>query len=399
MIGLTDLTQDIQNGLNENANGLTFNLFSDTGKFKRAYKKTNAVTDIINGVVSIVSSETTPNVDGMLISSITSRVEVVIRLKDEEDDIQQSIERDGKINEEIVENGNTTYIKLVRNALSEFTQDQSVETMKAGGKTYTVSKAYNFAETGVRSQRDRTGDSMTFVFYAYFNIIENGQNSHSFVFKLDGQIIPYQQCTVSRTDISDADVYSGDTGAKATSSGSVFSVSLSVPSFVSFFNTAVSRYILEGEQNVAHILEVSFGKGVKNAIGAVSDVPVEYDLAKIFLVKFSEASNTMQGVLNVGGQITLSEIVDDFDLVSWGSLLSVKTANKSGTLEVWSYAKDTVAIIYDQDTPGYKAALLSEIGTETPSGGTITNTYYYTTVKATKNVTVAVGRLLQGFRD
>lgn len=396
MIGLTDLTQDIQNGLNENANGLTFNLFSDTGKFKRAYKKTNAVTDIINGVVSIVSSETTPNVDGMLISSVTSRVEVVIRLKDEEDDIWQAIERDGKIKEEIVENGNATYIKLVRNVLSEFTQDQSVETMKAGGKTYTVSKAYNFAETGVRSQRDRTGDSMTFVFYAYFNIIENGQNSRSFVFKLDGQIIPYQQCTVSRTDISDADVYSGDTSAKATSSGSVFSVSLSVPSFISFFNTAVSRYILEGEQNVAHILEVSFGKGEKDTVVGGS---VEYDLAKIFLVKFSEASNTMQGVLNVGGQITLSEIVDDFDLVSWGSLLTVKTANKSGTLEVWGYAKDIVAIIYDQDTPGYKAALLSEIGTGVPSGGTITNTYYYTTVKATKDVTVAVGRLLQGFRD
>lgn len=352
MISLKEITQDIENGLNGITSGqpeeydtLYFKLFSDTGRFRRAKKKVNAVTDPVNGVVSLVSSQTTPNADGSLIAMLTCRVELVARLKDEEEDVMQEVENSG---EQLVEEGNATYVQHIRNAISSFTQSQGFKNVEdSDGQTYTVSVSYNFAETGTRAQRDRTGDSMTFVFYAYYNVIQNGQNSRSYVFRLDGQIIPYQQCTVSRTNISDADVYSGDASAKVTSSGSVFSVTLAVPVFKSTLNLAiVNEFILGGvsvdaKPNVAHILEVFYGAGVENK-----------PLKKSFIVTISEASNTMQGVLNVGGQITLSEIVDDFEIVTFAHVLS-KREFKAGTYTFITNSPQSL-LTYVEDEEGYK---------------------------------------------
>lgn len=352
MISLKEITQDIENGLNGITSGqpeeydtLYFKLFSDTGRFRRAKKKVNAVTDPVNGVVSLVSSQTTPNADGSLIAMLTCRVELVARLKDEEEDVMQEVENSG---EQLVEEGNATYVQHIRNAISSFTQSQGFKNVEdSDGQTYTVSVSYNFAETGTRAQRDRTGDSMTFVFYAYYNVIQNGQNSRSYVFRLDGQIIPYQQCTVSRTNISDADVYSGDASAKVTSSGSVFSVTLAVPVFKSVLNLAiVNEFILGGvsvdvKPNVAHILEVFYGAGVENK-----------PLKKSFIVTISEASNTMQGVLNVGGQITLSEIVDDFEIVTFANVLS-KREFKAGTYTFITNSPQSL-LTYVEDEEGYK---------------------------------------------
>lgn len=352
MISLKEITQDIENGLNGITSGqpeeydtLYFKLFSDTGRFRRAKKKVNAVTDPVNGVVSVVSSQTTPNADGSLIAMLTCRVELVARLKDEEEDVMQEVENSG---EQLIEEGNATYVQHIRNAISSFTQSQGFKNVEdSDGQTYTVSVSYNFAETGTRAQRDRTGDSMTFVFYAYYNVIQNGQNSRSYVFRLDGQIIPYQQCTVSRTNISDADVYSGDASAKVTSSGSVFSVTLAVPVFKSVLNLAiVNEFILGGvsvdaKPNVAHILEVFYGAGVENK-----------PLKKSFIVTISEASNTMQGVLNVGGQITLSEIVDDFEIVTFAHVLS-KREFKVGTYTFITNSPQSL-LTYVEDEEGYK---------------------------------------------
>lgn len=352
MISLKEITQDIENGLNGITSGqpeeydtLYFKLFSDTGRFRRAKKKVNAVTDPVNGVVSLVSSQTTPNADGSLIAMLTCRVELVARLKDEEEDVMQEVENSG---EQLVEEGNATYVQHIRNAISSFTQSQGFKNVEdSDGQTYTVSVSYNFAETGTRAQRDRTGDSMTFVFYAYYNVIQNGQNSRSYVFRLDGQIIPYQQCTVSRTNISDADVYSGDASAKVTSSGSVFSVTLAVPVFKSTLNLAiVNEFILGGvsvdaKPNVAHILEVFYGAGVENK-----------PLKKSFIVTISEASNTMQGVLNVGGQITLSEIVDDFEIVTFAHVLS-KREFKAATYTFITNSPQSL-LTYVEDEEGYK---------------------------------------------
>ena len=352
MISLKEITQDIENGLNGITSGqpeeydtLYFKLFSDTGRFRRAKKKVNAVTDPVNGVVSLVSSQTTPNADGSLIAMLTCRVELVARLKDEEEDVMQEVENSG---EQLVEEGNVTYVQHIRNAISSFTQSQGFKNVQdSDGQTYTVSVSYNFAETGTRAQRDRTGDSMTFVFYAYYNVIQNGQNSRSYVFRLDGQIIPYQQCTVSRTNISDADVYSGDASAKVTSAGSVFSVTLAVPVLKSTLNLAiVNEFILGGvfadaKPNVAHILEVFYGAGVENK-----------PLKKSFIVTISEASNTMQGVLNVGGRITLSEIVDDFEIVTFANVLS-KREFKAGTYTFTTNSPQSL-LTYVEDEEGYK---------------------------------------------
>ena len=348
MITLKEITQDIENGLNgitagqpEEYNSIYFKLFPDTGRFRRAKKKINDVSDPINGVVSLVSSQTTPNADGSVIAMLTCRVELVARLKDEEENVMQ----EESTSEQLVEEGNAVYVQHIRNIISSYTQSQGFKTMDESGQSYTVSVSFNFAETGTRAQRDRTGDSMTFVFYAYYNVIQNGQNSRNYVFRLDGQIIPYQQCTVSRTSISDADVYSNGVGSKTTSSGSVFSVTLAVPAFKSTLNSSIiDKFILgkESSPNIAHILEVFYGSDKEGN-----------SITEVFLVSISEASNTMQGVLNVGGQITLSEIVDDFDLITFSKLLKITKCTASTKHYTITTSTPQTLIAYVEDECGY----------------------------------------------
>ena len=84
-----------------------------------------------------------------------------------------------------------------------------------------------------------------------------------------------------------------------------------------------------------------YGAGVENK-----------PLKKSFIVTISEASNTMQGVLNVGGQITLSEIVDDFEIVTFANVLS-KREFKAGTYTFITNSPQSL-LTYVEDEEGYK---------------------------------------------
>ena len=48
MIKLTDITENLTNVFNQNPMGLTFKLFTDTGKYKRAIRRYNTAIDYIN---------------------------------------------------------------------------------------------------------------------------------------------------------------------------------------------------------------------------------------------------------------------------------------------------------------------------------------------------------------
>ena len=86
MIKLTDITENLTNVFNQNPMGLTFKLFTDTGKYKRAIRRYNTVIDYINGIVSVTSSNVTKTNDGFIIGTMTNRIELLVRCKDDEED-------------------------------------------------------------------------------------------------------------------------------------------------------------------------------------------------------------------------------------------------------------------------------------------------------------------------
>ena len=305
MLSVEILKKDLENRLNDNNVGICFKLFSDTGKYKKAIRKVNQIEDYVNGIVNVTSSDISKTNDGFIVATMTLRTEFVVRCKDEEEDIYyktQQLKDDEFVEVENKEAGNETFLKNVRGFLDSFTENNSYYVLSDEMKTtYDISVAHSVAVPGIRQQVPGVGDAMTYVLYSYYNIIQGGENSQKYKFILDGVQIPYTRATLRRVPTVEADVYMNSNGtAKTTISNTVLGYSLACPTFVGEFSNSVKNYILNGENNVAHFLEV-----------------VMNDISKIYLVVFGETSLTAQGILNVGQELSFAEAPEDYDLITF----------------------------------------------------------------------------------
>lgn len=319
MITIKQLTEKLQEDLNANQLGLTFCLFSNTGKFKKALKVNNKVTDYINGVVVNTSSEITNTNDGMVVGTMTNRIEIAVRCKDFEEDILDSSKK-------LVAIGNDTFMTQIREFFDAFTsQSQFFQLEDVKKRCFDVSVGFTFASPGVRNQVQFLGDSMTFIIYAYYTLVEAGENSRSYEVYLDGDRVPYSAITPRRAPTHEQDTYVNSNGvALATVSNTVWSLSMECPSFIGVFSKVIKNYIEKGERNVAHLLRLKLGTG-DNAVESAH------------LVFFGEGVITAQGVLNAGQRISFMDAVNDYDLISFSDKVYIyynsNSSNKSATLK------------------------------------------------------------------
>ena len=318
MISIDAITNIIEEKLNNSPvnSDIVFKLHKDTGKYAKALSEINKRTEYVNGLIEVTNSVITPNNAGILVGEMTVRVEVVFACADT--DPRREIKTDGSIMQGAFVEGNVSRVEHIRNIIDNNSQLQYVEdnfpdSVKDDNdnpvSTYLVTGAFSLAATGQRMNRPIIGDSMSFIFYAYFNIVQNGENSRNDIYWLDGELIPYAKATTDRKNISEADVYNGDFLAKGTDNATTIQWSLVCPAFVTAFNAAVKKYLIDGEMNVAHVLKIQYGD--------------EYGAAELttqirtYLVKFESVSRNSEGVLAVGKIIILSPIVDDYEMISF----------------------------------------------------------------------------------
>ena len=302
MLQIKDLAKHIENRLNSNSSGFTFKIHTDTGEYISATRSQydyNTVIQIINGIATVTSVENSPTNDGTVISSMVVRCELVIPMRDTEEDVYQLTEDnpDG----EFIETGNINYITSLRSMLDNFAQEELFTTLEDdNGKTYTITAGFSYAESGTRAQRVRVADSLTYVIYGYYNIIENGENSKDYIFVLDGEKIPYRNVTFGRRPIAEADVYATTPKgvATSTSTASQLYISLEVPALSNNFNKIVKNFVLNGESNTVHLLTVIASDSINN-----------------YIVQFGDTSYTASGILNVGGTVSFVESVNDYELL------------------------------------------------------------------------------------
>ena len=348
MVDLLAITKNLTNELNKNTVGLTFKLFNDTGKFKRAIRKYNQVIDYVNGIVSVSSSDFTKTSDGLLVGTMTARTEFLVRCKDTEEDVSLQVEQMGENNtiETVTEviQGNESFIESVRTFLDTFSQNNTyTELSDEEGNTFDVSVAYSLAVPGIRQQFAHVGDGITFVLYSYYNFVQNGENSLRYKFILDGVQIPYTRATTRRAPTVESDVYMNtkDGSAKSTVSNTVWGYSLACPTFVGEFSKTVKNYLLNGERNVAHFLDV-----------------VMNDVSRIYLVLFGESSLTTQGILNAGQELSFAEAPEDYDLISFPSDFSTYAYTGNATTLTLTFTKETYVLSTVDFEP--KKAVLSD---------------------------------------
>lgn len=296
MIPLNAIRDDLQSRLNK-AGTLQFILHTHTGKFVRAVKAyVNEIDRKINGLVTLTSSDVETVQTGIDVASMTLKIDFVIRCKDDEDDVYD-ITVNGEQGD-LLESGNVSYVNQVYNALNDFASKQYTGLLQAEGNgNYAIACSFDLVNDGVRDKRPTIGDSYTFTVFAYYNIVENGENSKDIEYFLDGYVIPYTSAKIGRQPIAESDVYSGENVAKATSTATLIYCSLTAPSFYGMFANYVRDFVL-GDSNDVHILTYR----------CATTSPMGYeDYFRSFFVVFGDSSLSAEGVANVGSVVSFSE--------------------------------------------------------------------------------------------
>lgn len=310
MIPLNAIKDDLQSRLNK-AGTLQFILHTHTGRFVRAVKASvNEIDRKINGLVTLTSSDVETVQTGIDVASMTLKIDFVIRCKDDEDDVY-----DVTVNGEqgdLLESGNVSYVNQVYNELNNFASKQYTGLLKDEENTnYAIACSFDLVNDGVRDKRPTIGDSYTFTVFAYYNIIQNGENSKNIEYFLDGYVIPYTSAKIGRQPIAESDVYSGENVAKATSTATLMYCTMTVPAFFGEFYTRLNKFVEDGE-NTVHILTRKRKDGDKEKFSN-------------YFVKFGDCSLSSEGVANVGMQVTFSETKIDENTQFAGGITSIDT--------------------------------------------------------------------------
>lgn len=256
------------------ATGLPFRIFTDTGDFQKAVRQFNAVEEYINGIFTLTESSMEYAGDQQIVS-ITTSLQFLIRLDDDAD-----------------ENGEFPSVAEFREALrSAFAQIPPKFNVTEDGKTYTVVGMYQLPSSGVRMQRNSTGDSFTFSMSVYFTYLSNSINASDVKITIDGEAVNFLAVGFSRRPSIAANLFSesanGESAAYAENAG--FVIDLTLPAFVSRMGGIVADYILGiTDVNEPHSVTVTFG-----------DKSIERDMI------FGESGAQGQGLENIRYTISL----------------------------------------------------------------------------------------------
>lgn len=304
MITLKQLTDELSSALNAQGNpGVTFVLHNDTGEYTKAVRDYNDVKDVINGIVTLTSSEVENTNDGLTIAALTTRTELLVPCRDTEEDIEETVlNSDGTYGTEVARTGNVKFLASVRDWIDEFCAKNGRKNITdADGVSYDVSFVYSLVSSGARQMDSLAGDYFTFTIYTDYSVIQGGVNSRSIRLTLDGENVSYSSITPRRVPTQESNVYAGGKAiGKSLTSDTVFGLSVILPATGRATTGKVFDYLLNGDRNRAHFLNVSTPHGNKD-----------------YLVQFGQTDGTASGVLNVGLTASFVECPDDYELLSF----------------------------------------------------------------------------------
>ncbi|MDE7406480.1 MAG: hypothetical protein K2M89_06380 [Clostridiales bacterium] len=279
MLKISDFANEIQKGLNQNAYGLNFAIFSDEGTYKDALISRTAKTRYTNGLLRVGASTIVPT-QGLTVATQTAALEICVPLFNPDTD------------EAVIQNH--------RAALDAYFQQYRVDSMKEYDendnvvKVYTVSSLSSLANTGDVDVRDGVGTSITFYVNIEFAYIQNGLNSANCTFTLDGFTIPYTAAKITKSPTAQTDAFSDSNGrGESVNTSFVRSFDFQLPAQSGADNLAslIISELLGVGLNTPHTLVVTIGD----------------DDSKTYNVVFGQTDISLEGINNAGHNISLIE--------------------------------------------------------------------------------------------
>lgn len=311
MIDITQLAKKIENELNDGQTFYEFRIVCDTAEFKKPKRELNDITEYINGLFTTNGSDVSTLNSGLLVSTLNCSLRLIMRMKGfEENEYSMPDENN---NREIIAYGDKTRVAMMRSFLDNFFKGNVTwsDTDK-DGKEYVLSAVYDIAQSGIRGQVERLGDSFTFLINVYYVIVQQGINSQSAIYTLDNAVIPYQSVTTYRTPTMDGNVYANtnDGSTKNLSSQSTLSFAFELPALSDITTGNMLDFLFDGELNQAHFLTQNINGKIKN-----------------YLVTYGEIKLIGQTIENLGQSLSLLESPNDYDLIHFADSYFIYRVN------------------------------------------------------------------------
>lgn len=244
MIKLTKLAQIIESELNKSIDGnREFRIYADVGDFQKSYKEynSNQVTRYINGILEALAPSILP-IRNLQALTQTFRVSFVLDMA--------ILNKDA--------NGNYIEVEQIRDVLERYIADNngiSFVVSDDNGESFEFTPAFNGVITGTASQLSPLGQVLPIYLDVSYTIIENGVNTNTVQFILNGENLFFESYSVSRVRMCETNMVANEPSSKTLAQSNGISITLKKPLLQSKMSQDIENDLYAGTMNKAYCLQ------------------------------------------------------------------------------------------------------------------------------------------------
>lgn len=303
MISLTQLANEIQNGLTAQLNdpNIDFKIWASAGEYSKSVRSGNTVQSYIQGTLLSSSSSNEANILSMGYNGLSLYLSVPLQAP-------KTLSTQTAAELQKIQNSQYPFLTLVLSALDAYFSIASVmQLTDDAGTDYTVSMVAGRAITGNVDVAAQFGNNLTVSVLIGVYFLQGGISARNIVLNIDGVQVPLSSVTINRANQKDSDVYQGGTSVKNVSSATAISIDFAFPANADNTTNQILRALYAGNANMAHFVDLAIGS--------------QFDGK--FLMMFDNLNLAAQGVQFAGMSGALIECVDNVSLLDFPSYMQV----------------------------------------------------------------------------
>lgn len=298
MIKLEQLANYFEEGLNAQLTNdeVQFKIWAEAGQHTGAHRSDNKLIYYLDGNLRTSTSANEANDLIMGVNGLS--LDFAIPINPPRTNAAQTTEELAKIKD-----GQYPFVQYMVNAINSYFQKaRAIMLTDGSGNKFTVAFQAGTAVSGDVDMFPNIGNAITVSVYIEVYFIEGGINSKDvIVYFNDGDgAIPFMAARYGRTPVLQTDVYSGSLISKSLITSTAFAIDIDFPLNSDNFSKSYLNYLLTGEPNEAHFVNVVFGNAAQ----------------ELFLMTFNAVQSSATGISIAGGSASLVEVVDNPEAVN-----------------------------------------------------------------------------------
>lgn len=295
MITVKQLASEFENGLNAVLNNkeIQFKIWATAGEYRKPVRDGNVIVhEIVGNLRTSASSNDANNVLTMGVNGLT--LDFMLPIYPPHINAKQTEAELAKIKD-----GQYPFVEYLLNAINAYFQDAQVTEMTDENNVeFSVAFQAGTVLPGSVEMSSKYGNAIPISIVVQVYFIEGGTNSQDIKITVDGKLMPFQAVRLGRAAVLERDVFAGETVSKCLTSSTAFTVDADFPSSNNPATTTALSYLLDGEANTAHFVNVQWGKIAE----------------KLFLMSYNTVQTSATGIAVAGVSASLVELGGSEDL-------------------------------------------------------------------------------------